>query len=331
MTRTSMLVVPMVVALYYPGCTPRVMSTLPAGNAPIAELWQQPIDISKQDLYYGPWGGDRAPDPNATYTFLDRKHEGTNPGITVKDAVEREWHVKQPPHNEQGAEGPIEVALSRVLSAVGYHQPPVYFVPSVTVAYGRGVHTEPGGRFRLTDKSIKHVGEWSWQENPFVGTRPYQGLLVILMMFNSSDLKNENNAIYELRDGDAPSQWYVVRDLGTALGETGKLAPQRGDPDIFEREPFITGLKDGFVQFHYGGWHKELLARITPEDVRWACALVGQLTDRQWADAFRAGGYPPAVADRFIARLHQKIAEGQQLEVTVSASRRAPLPVFVRP
>ena len=64
------------------------------------------------------------------------------------------------------------------------------------------------------------------------------------MMFNSSDIKNENNALYEVkhRRRDGSAQWYVVRDLGTALGETGRLAPQRGDPDIFEREPFITGV-----------------------------------------------------------------------------------------
>jgi hypothetical protein len=31
---------------------------------------------------------------------------------------------------------------------------------------------------------------------------------------------------------------------------------------------------------------------------------------KQWRDAFRAGGYEPAVADRFIRRLLAKIAEG---------------------
>jgi hypothetical protein len=64
------------------------------------------------------------------------------------------------------------------------------------------------------------------------------------MMFNSSDIKNENNALYEVQNhGDGVKRWYVVRDLGTALGETGRLAPQRGDPDIFEREPFIIACR----------------------------------------------------------------------------------------
>jgi hypothetical protein len=304
----------MLIALYYPGCTTKVEPTMPPSQAPMAEFWQQPNDIQSRDLYYGPWGRERAPDPNATFAFVERKQHGTNPGVTVKDPQGREWHVKQPPHNDQGAEGPIEVTLSRVLSAVGYHQPPIYFLPRLSIADAKGTHVEPGGRFRLTDKSIKSAGEWSWQQNPFVGTRPYEGLLVILVMFNSSDLKNENNIIYDVKQSrEGVTRRYVVRDLGTALGETARLAPQRGNPDIFAREPFITGVKDGFVEFNYHGWHQELLKHISPDDVVWASELLGRLTDRQWNDAFRAGGYEPALADRFIGRLQQKIAEGRHL------------------
>ena len=328
MKGTVACVFPLLIALYYPGCTPNVRPTMPPGDAPLAELWQQPADLPSRDLFYGPWGRERAPEPDATYTFVSRKQHGTNPGVTVLDAAGREWHVKQPPHNDQGAEGPIEVTLSRVLSAVGYHQPPVYFVPSLSIADAKGrTHVEPGGRFRLTETSIKNAGEWSWQQNPFVGTRPYQGLLVILMMFDSSDLKNENNALYDVKNHtDDVGRWYVVRDLGTALGETGRLAPKRGDPGIFEREPFITGVKDGFVEFNYHGWHKELFERISPADVAWASEWLGQLNDQQWNDAFRAGGYEPALAGRFIARLRQKIADGRRLGETV-ASPAATLPV----
>jgi hypothetical protein len=35
-----------------------------------------------------------------------------------------------------------------------------------------------------------------------------------------------------------------------------------------------------------------------------------QLTDEQWADAFRAGGFSKSIADRFIRRMKQKIDEG---------------------
>ena len=328
MTRKSPFVVSIWVALYYPFCAGKVQPTMPASDAPVAELWQRPADVASRDLYDGPWGSDRAPDPHAIYTLVERKQRGTNPGVTVKDPLGREWHVKQPPHNDQGAEGPIEVTFSRVLSAVGYHQPPVYFLPSLTFTDADGVkHVEPGGRFRLTEKSIKSIDNWSWQQNPFVGMRPYQGLLVILMMFASSDLKNENNVLYEVRQpGDGPKQWYVVRDLGSALGETGRFAPQRGDPDIFEREPFITSVDNGLVRFNYRGWHQELFRQISTGDVAWACELMGHLTGQQWSDAFRAGGYESAIADRFIRRLQQKIAEGRRVSETGAVSMSLPLP-----
>lgn len=315
MIPTPRLILPAVIALYTPFCAPKVRPTVPA--SPMAELWQSPDAIASRDLFNGPWGADRAPDPGAIYAFVERKQQGTNPGITVRDPQGRIWHVKQPPHTEQGAEGPIEVVLSRVLSAVGYHQPPVYFVPSLTVADAHGTHVEPGGRLRLAERSIKAVDEWSWQQNPFVGTRPYQGLLVILTMFSSSDVKNENNVLYEVKEpGNGPQRWYVVRDLGTALGETGRFAPLRGNPDIFEREPFILGVSDGFVRFNYKGWHQELFKQITPQDVGFAADLLQQLTDRQWRDAFRAGGYQTRTAERFIARLHQKIDEARRVAGT---------------
>ena len=83
MKRTSAYVFPMLIALYYPFCAPRVQPTMPPWNAPLAELWQRPGDIASRDLFYGPWGKERAPDPGATYTFSERKQHGTNPGVTV--------------------------------------------------------------------------------------------------------------------------------------------------------------------------------------------------------------------------------------------------------
>jgi len=49
-----------------------------------------------------------------------------------------------------------------------------------------------------------------------------------------------------------------------------------------------------------------------PADLEWAATLLSGLSDRQWDDAFRAGGYTPAVADRIIRKLHANIARAQQ-------------------
>jgi hypothetical protein len=205
--------------------------------------------------------------------------------------------------------------LSRVLSGVGYHQPPVYFVPVVRVAREDKTRAELGGRFRLTLRALDDIGDWSWMDNPFVATRPYRGLIVILLMFNSSDLKDSNNTLYELTLPDGRiERRYVVRDLGTALGSTGKIAPIRGDPDVFERAPFIEAIRNGYVEFNYDGLHQEIVRnRITPADVRWASELLARLSNLQWHDAFRAGGYEPNVSGRFIRRIREKIAQGLTL------------------
>jgi hypothetical protein len=47
--------------------------------------------------------------------------------------------------------------------------------------------------------------------------------------------------------------------------------------------------------------------------VKWASELLGKLSDKQFADAFRAGGYEPAVANRFIAKLREKIEQGKTI------------------
>ena len=314
------LVAPSVMAIYLPFCATQIRPIVQPPDAPPASLWVEPADLENQDLFNGPWGAERAPDPRARYRLVHLKHSGINPGVTVRDPLGREWSVKQPGPDIPD-EGPVEVVLSRVLSAVGYHQPPVYYLPSFTLEDDWGTRVEKGGRFRLKDKSLKDRGTWSWQQNPFVHTTPYRGLLVILMMFNSSDLRSANNTLYEYRAAEGRQHWYVVRDIGGSLGSTGRLAPRKNDPHAFERHPYIVGVHDGFVRFHYRGWHQELVRdHITTADVAWASDLLARLSDRQWQDAFRAGGYQPEVAAWFIRTLKRKLATGRELERTMKRS-----------
>jgi len=298
-------------------CAAAVRPVETATPVAMSAWWQSPENLHTADLFNGPWGPQHAPDPQAEYTFVRPKSGGFNPGVIVSDPQGREWHVKQP-SGHHGDEGPSEVVVSRVVSALGYHQPPVYYLSSFKMRDKSGVHTEPGGRFRLHLPSLVDQGEWSWQQNPFVGQRPYQGLLVILLMFNSSDLKNSNNTLYEYTppSGGPPRHWYVVRDLGLALGRSGRIRPQRNNFDIFSSTQFITGEKRGFVEFDYHGLHRELVTgRITRDDVRWAAALIGGLSERQWNDAFRAGGYAPDLAARFINILRQRITQAQRIDL----------------
>jgi hypothetical protein len=199
-----------------------------------------------------------------------------------------------------------------VLSAIGYHQPPVYFLPEFTAIDDHSRRRiEPGGRFRLDEPSLRHRGTWSWTANPFVGTQPFNGLLTVLLVFNSWDLKDSNNSLYDV--GGRP--WYVVRDLGGALGEEGRMRPKRNDVNRFERGDFIKDVAGGCIEFAYKGKRSSLIdGRIPVEDASWAMRLLSGLSDRQWRDAFRAGGYPPSVAARFINKIRARIQQGLALD-----------------
>ena len=277
----------------------------------MAELWQEPTDLERRDLFYGAGGARRAPVPNEGFQFLSEKTTGTQPGYDVKDSRGREWSVKT------GPEARIEIVVSRIVWAVGYHQPTSYYLPRWTmVREGRRSVLE-GGRFRAEPTDRKKVGVWSWRKSPFLGTRQLTGLFVLMVMFNNWDLKSAQNAIYRIGpdDEDAP-QRFMVRDLGASLGKTAwPTFGTKDDPDEFEREPFIVGVEGNRVRFGYqDAWlEPQLHNSATPDDVRWICELLARLSPRQWKDAFRAGGFSDAEADRYIRRLQEKVAEGLKL------------------
>ena len=314
MTRTSAALAG-VVAFTLTACV-RVKepAVRPAPGSPGARLWSDPGNIPGKDLLYGYWGVKRAPNPKAVFTFVERKHSGVNPGMTVVDPEGREWSIKQIPPGALDLEAQVEVTLSRLLSAIGYFQPPVYFLPEFTLKDDWGTHIEVGGRFRLKDETLKETGSWAWHKNPFIGSRPYRGLLVLMMLFNATDLKDSNNSIFDYHGGDRVEQWYVVRDLGSALGDTRRLGPFKSDPDAFDREPFIIGVEQNHVRFAYTGYYEKYVSdRITADDVVWTTRLLGALTDRQWHDAFRAGGYDQPTTARFLGTLRKRIHAGQTL------------------
>ena len=60
--------------------------------------------------------------------------------------------------------------------------------------------------------------------------------------------------------------------------------------------------------------------------MQWACDLLTGISHSQWREAFRAGGYPPADAERYIRRLFTKISEGERVaaERPTSTPTRAP-------
>jgi hypothetical protein len=225
---------------------------------------------------------------------------------------DREWSAKFPP------EAGTEVVASRILWGIGYHQPPVYLLRQWTAAKATSPNPQLPARFREKDPDLHglEAGDpWSYYENPFVGTRQMNGLLVLHAMLGNSDLKDAQNVLYTLKqDFEGARRWYVARDLGHTFGRTGLIDAPRGDIEVFEQTPFIRGVEDGRVRLEYSGRHKALFEEIRPADVRWICERLNALSDDQWRDAFEAGGIDPGAARRFIRRMKQKITEGLALK-----------------
>ena len=290
----------------------RSTATAPLSAEQLAELWTEPEDIASRDLFHGPGGAALAPAPGAAFDFVSKDTKGYSWGWDVKDASGMEWSVKY------GPEAHSEVVASRLVWAIGFHQPPSYHVERWELRGGDDPGMKQPSRFRPKLPSQRRVGEWSWHENPFVGTQPYRGLLVLMRILNNWDLLDRNTAIFDL---DAASEgarrWYVVIDLGASLGRT-KIVPvsgTRSDIDDFEQQGFIKGVDaDGHVQFDdLGRFHRELFSDLTPADVRWTCERLNRLTDKQWSDAFRAAGYSEDVSRRFIRKIREKVAAGLAL------------------
>ena len=274
----------------------------------LRQLWVDPGN-EPRDLFWGIGGQKYAPKPDAVYKFKERDATGFSTKYEVKGPGDVEWSAKI------GPEAQTEVLMSRILWGLGFHQQPIYYLPSWTLERDGTSATESEARFRPKLKEFERLDEsWWWQQNPFVGTPELNGLLVVLLMFNSTDLKNDNNSLYKFKEPvEGADRWFVVRDLGAALGETGKMYPRRNCLECFERRGFITAVHDDHVEFDYVGLHQELLTMLRPADVRWAAEHLRKLTDKQWQDAFRAANYSESDASRYIAKLKEKIDDGLAL------------------
>ena len=297
---------------------PRTTAEDPA-RVQLDQLWVQPSDLQSRDLFHGSGGPKLAPDPGARYELIAVDDSGYSPGYDVRDPKGTEWSVKL------GIEAQPELVSSRVLWAIGYHQPPTYLLTKWELAAKPGGPQEVG-RFRRKSSGEKAVSDWSWYENPFVTTQPFRGLVVANLVLNNWDWKTSNNKVYEItaRDG-APRRYYIVRDLGASLGKTTfprflKWMPIRGlgqgsrnDLKGFEEQGFIKGVEGQSVKFHYRGIHNRLVKTITVDDVVWTCRLMARMSDQQWHDAFRAAGYSEEYQRRYTAKLKSKIKEGLAL------------------
>jgi len=290
------------------------VATAASGGHELDALWVDPTDLGTRDLFHGPGGRAGVPASDVSYRFESEDTKGHSGGYEVVDPSGREWKVKI------GDEVASEIAVSRILWAIGFHQPVMHYVP-VWRMTGGPKGDSPPGRFRLESDHAKD-GNWSWDDNPFVDSRPFRGLLAANLLLNNWDLEPDNNRIYQMKQASAvPKRRYVVQDLGASLAKTRWPVGGRNDIDGFESQRFVRRTAGGRLDFDYRGPHDELVKTLAPQDVIWACRLMTRLTDTQLDDAFRAAGYGAEVRRRYVTKIRQKLAEGLALERDAKGAR----------
>lgn len=303
-----------------------------------AVLWMDRGDVSQLDMIGGEGGAKDFPDPNMIYTFVEEDMSGTSTKFYVTDADGVKWLVKL------GEEAQPETAATRLVWAMGYFTDIDYFEPEIHVKnlpklkrdmHGASPKTGivPNVRLKLQGEGSKKIDTWSWFDNPFLGTREFNGLRVMMALLNNWDLKTENNKVFAV-DGE---RRFVVADLGASFGKSG--APihdpihlplphaTKGNLSDYENSKFIRDETSATVSFDmrtgapfymrpfeptYFSEYKRMESiedDIPVADARWIGARLAQLTQKQLVDAFRAAGYLPEEAEAFAMVVQKRIVD----------------------
>jgi hypothetical protein len=286
-------------------------------------LWREPTDIASLDLFLGPGGDAMKPDLSHV-TFVKDEPGGYSVKFRVRDGAGNTWVAKL------GNEAQTETAAVRLVWAVGYVTEINYLAPCVQIEGApkprkKVAMCEGGGfanvRFEARPKEIKRLEDWSWKNNPFVGTNEFQGLLVLMALLNNWDLKDTNNKVLlvpakntETQDTNNTSDsanksdaeqkpdagqkqnelQYIISDLGATFGKTGNaITHNRNQPETFIKTKFLKKVEGDKVLFDYHGKDSGLFRNITVEQAKWIGDLLSRLSDQQISDAFRAANYSP--------------------------------------
>ena len=293
-----------------------VAQVKPAGTTAPARLWRDPAPVGGRDLLWGSGSQARAPKP--PFKFVEEDKGGSQPKVTITDAGGTTWDVKF------GIEVPAEVASNRILWALGYLVEEMYHVPNGTIDGAKGLkraaeHVGASGdfknaRFRRVDSSLRRTDEsWTFQQNPFLGTREMSGLVILMSLVNNWDIdKGLNNRIIvtSLPNGTS-ERWFIVSDLGATFGKMGGSLGQKTKWNLkdYIAEDFIERVHEGKLHLDYEGFESKGLGEVPIEHARWFTSLAAQLTPAQLRNAFEAAGASAQEVEGYSSRLMAKIAE----------------------
>jgi hypothetical protein len=280
-------------------------------------LWRAPVDISSRNLFLGPGGTRMKPDLRHI-KFIKEEKGGYSKKFRISDGSGREWVAKV------GNEAQAETAAVRLLWAAGYETEVNYLIPHLTIP-GKGSFENV--RLEARPDSEKRFAEWKWTDNPFVGSREFQGLKVMMVLISNWDIKDSNNQIVSVKGSEKVR--YTISDLGATFGKTGSLpffwrfTRSRNKPEDYEEATFVKDVDDNFVDFHYGGKKREIFDEITVADAKWIGNLLSRLSRRQITDAFRAANYDRQEQAIFTGAVLDRIEQLVNLPNTFDSERES--------
>jgi len=302
-----------------------------------AVLWRDPGNIRKRDLYYGPGSKELAPVP--PFHFVKEVKEGTLPKFDVEDARGVKWRVKL------GPEAQSETVATRLVWAAGYNAEESYYFDHARIdgmqKLSRGQKyvdgdSVRGARFKPHRKNVERGEQWDWNKNPFKNTRELNGLKTMIVLLNDWDVLKQNNKVIHVKDpsGKVESR-YTVADLDTTLGAVGGFGRHRSENNVqdFERRRMVSKVDKGRVKFNYDLKPKKFglvslvyppyflrqrrntnaMQKVPVEHAAWIGSILGQLSDNQLRDSFRAAGYDRATTERYVRTMRSRINELNRL------------------
>ena len=264
----------------------------------MAELWVDPADPTSRDLLHGPGGPELMPSRAPRSVSSPRTRKATAGAGEVVDEQGMEWSVKY------GPEAHSEVFASRIVWA-----------PATIKRRPTTWRTGPHGRSRAGPQAALAVParadrtvaarDLAWHDSPFVGTQPYRGLLVLMRVLNNWDLLDRNNAIFELAQPvEGAARWYVVIDLGAALGRTRSCpfpAPGATSRTSRPRGTSRGGRQGPGALRRPGPVPPRAFQDLTPADVRWTSERLSRLTQSSGTTPTARPGTRPKTRNGSIA------------------------------
>ena len=231
--------------------------------------------LTREEVFRGP---DTTPGPAAgTWTVTSSKSDGVTPGFTIKDSNGQLWFLKFDPPGFRGMATGTEVAVTKLMWALGYHVPEnhIAYVRREQLAIGNGAKFTPAGGTRRAmrledidtllqradrepDGAYRIVASKALPGKPigrirFFDTRPddpndvvphqdrreLRGYGVFAAWLNHVDAKAINSLDTLITDNGRSYVRHHLLDFGSSLGSAGV-----GPADYWEGAEYLVEPRD---------------------------------------------------------------------------------------